>query len=442
MKIGLERIAEKSRLDCNLRFTSLAHHITGERLAKNLNLMKSGTGSGIDKESKFEAQRSFNTWSKEMIIAIHRKGYKPPPVRRVFIPKPGKVEKRPIGVPTVRDRCLQRSVSEVLSAIYEQDFLKFSFGGRHNRSAHHALGYLTQRISNRKVSWVYEADLKNFFGSLDHGWLEKFVSHRVGDPRILTLIKRWLKAGVMIDDKKESSEVGSPQGGSISVVLSNIYLHYVLDLWFSKVVKPRLKGEAYLCRYLDDFVVCFQYKSDATRFERSLKHRLSKFSLELEPSKTRLIPFGKFSARDANERGYKKPPVVSFLGFTLYGTRLPWGYWGVVLKPQSSRVSRFLNRLKEVMRWNRHLPLREQAKAINSRLRGFVNYFGLPMTSGIHRAIRNVCIRYWRKMLSSRSQSGRINWDRFSKILKFHPIPYNKLPFTYDKWISFSVSVN
>lgn len=202
--------------------------------------------------------------------------YFPPAVKAVKIPKKNGGT-RILGVPTVMDRALQRSTAEVLSAIYEQDFLNCSFGGRPRRGAHNALATLNEIIAGKKVNWVLEADLKNFFGSLDHPWMMKFVQHRVGDPRIIVMIRRWLKAGVMENGEVQASEVGTPQGGSISVLLSNLYLHYVLDLWFEKMVKPRLKGEAYLIRYIDDFIVCFQYRSDANRFHEVLKRRLEKF---------------------------------------------------------------------------------------------------------------------------------------------------------------------
>jgi len=239
---------------------------------------------------------------------MHHEAYKAPPVRRVWIPKPGKATKRPLGVPCVADRALQRSVSVVLSCIYEQDFLPCSFGGRSKLSAHQALATLNEIIAGKKVSWVLEADLKNFFGSLDHEWLLRFVEHRVGDPRIMSLIKHWLKAGVLEEGEFQLVEKGTPQGGSISVLLSNIYLHYVLDLWFEKVVKPKLEGEVYLVRYIDDFVVCFQYRSDAMRFQDALVERLGKFSLELEPKKTRLVEFGRFAFawRRREERDWRR----------------------------------------------------------------------------------------------------------------------------------------
>src|SRR5690606_327969 len=205
----------------------------------------------------------------------------------------------------------------------------------------------------------------------------KFVEHRVGDPRILCLVRRWLKAGAMVEGKKETNEIGTPQGGSISVILSNIYLHFVLDLWFEKVVKAHLKGEAHLVRYLDDFVVCFEQHSDAVRFRAVLERRLANFSLELEPEKTRTIAMGKFADRDSRNQRLRRPKTLSFLGFTLYGMRYPWGYYGIGFKPQTQRIQRFLNSLKDEMRRIRHFRLSDQRQLINQRLRGFYNYFGL-----------------------------------------------------------------
>lgn len=246
METRLEGIAVKALKETNLVFTSMAHHVTKELIWDSLNHMPNNTAPGVDRIDVKTAKQNFNMWVDEMITSIHRKSYKPPAVRRVWIPKPGKTEKRPIGVPCVADRVLQRSVATVLNAIYENDFLNCSFGGRPGRSAHNALASLNEIVSGKKVSWVLEADLKNFFGSLDHEWLLKFVKLRVGDPRIITLIKRWLKAGVMEEGELKASESGTPQGGSISVLLSNLFLHYVLDLWFEKAVKPKLEGECYL----------------------------------------------------------------------------------------------------------------------------------------------------------------------------------------------------
>jgi len=321
MATELGRIAAKARCKPELRFTSLAHHVNRDRVAKNLKKIPNRSSPGCDGVTVAEAKEDFSQWIGPMLQSVHQRGYKAPPIRRVYIPKPGKQEKRPLGVPCVSDRALQRSTSEVLSAIYEQDFLPCSFGGRPGRGAHNALSTLNEVIAGKKVSWVLEADIKNFFGSLDHGWLLRFVEHRVGDPRMISLIRRWLKAGILEEGGIYPNEEGVPQGGSISVLLSNLYLHYVLDLWFDRVVKPRLRGEAYLVRYIDDFVVCFQYREDAIRFQNVLRRRLEKFSLELEPAKTKLVEFGRFAARHAGKRGRKRPETIYFLGFTLYCTR-------------------------------------------------------------------------------------------------------------------------
>ena len=250
MATKLEQIAVKARRETNLRFTSLAHHITSERVLKNLQQIPKHSAAGVDGQTVEGAKESFGEWIGPMLESVHRQGYKAPNIRRVYIPKPGKTEKRPLGVPTVSDRALQRSTAEVLSAIYEQDFLPCSFGGRPGLGAHRALATLNEAIAGGKIGWVLEADLKNFFGSLDHDWVLQFVEHRVGDPRVISMIRRWLKAGVLEDGAVHPSDEGTPQGGSISVLLSNLYLHHVLDLWFERVVKCRLRGEARLVRYI------------------------------------------------------------------------------------------------------------------------------------------------------------------------------------------------
>jgi group II intron reverse transcriptase/maturase len=383
MATKLEEIAEKARSETKLRFTSLCHHITPERVWDSLCHIPARSSSGVDGVSVEEAKETFNQWCQPMLQSVYRKGYKAPPVRRVWIPKPGKMEKRPIGVPCIADRALQRSASEVLSAIYEQDFLPCSFGGRPGLGAHHALSTLNEIISGKKVGWVFEADLKNFFGSLDHGWLLQFIEHRVGDERLLNLIKRWLKAGVMDENELQTSEVGTPQGGSISVLLSNVYLHYALDLWFEKIVKPRMRGEVYLVRYIDDFVVCFQYRSDAKRFQSALSKRLAKFSLELEPNKTRLVEFGRFAHRDA-KKWNRKMETFYFLGFTHFCTRNRQGNFMVGRKTEKTRMRRSLTKMRELLREIRHHQVKDQAKSINQVLRGHYNYYGL---GGNHRSL-------------------------------------------------------
>lgn len=432
MNTNLERVAAKARKETSLKFTSLAHHITKELIWESLARMPKFTAPGIDHETVRGALRDFDLWIEELMNSIHRKSYKPPAVRRVWIPKPGKAEKRPIGVPTVVDRALQRSTAEVLSAIYEQDFLNCSFGGRPGRGAHNALATLNEIVAGKKVSWVLEADLKNFFGSLDHQWMIKFVQHRVGDPRIVTMIKRWLKAGVMENGEVQASEIGTPQGGSISVLLSNIYLHYALDLWFEKVVKPRLKGEAYLIRYIDDFIVCFQYRSDANRFHEVLKKRLEKFALTLEPSKTRLVEFGRFATKHVKERG-KRLETVYFLGFIHYCTRNRKGNFMVGRKTEKTRLRRSIIKIQATIREVQHAPIKEQVATINSVLRGHYNYYGMAGNFKSLFRIYHRTEQYWRRKLSSRCSKGYVTWEKFQAIKSVFPLLRPKLSIPYGE---------
>lgn len=432
METGLERIAVKARSEPDLKFTTLCHHITKQRLWESVKHISSKSAAGIDGIDVEQAKKDFESWSNDMLQAIHNQGYKAPPTRRVWIPKPGKAEKRPITVPCIADRALQRSVSTVLSAIWEQDFLRCSFGGRPKLGAHHVLATLNEIISGKKIGWVYEADLKNFFGSLNQGWLLQFVQHRVGDPRIINLIKRWLKAGVLEEGKLHISEVGTAQGGSISVLLSNIYLHYVLDLWFEKVVKPRLKGESYLLRFIDDFVVCFQYREDAMRFQNVLRKRLEKFSLEIEPNKTRLVEFGRFAHRHAKRR-VRKLETVYFLGFTHFCTRNRKGNFMVGRKTEKSRFRRSVEKLCTLMREIRHYSLKEQCMKINQVLRGHYAYYGLGGNQKALYRLERLIERYWRKMLNKRSRKAHVTWGKFNELKQKFPLQRPKLSLPFSK---------
>ena len=434
METELERIAAKARSEPTLRFTSLAHHITPDRVCRNLMRIPSRSAVGIDGQTAQAAKDSFSEWIGPMLQSVHRQGYHAPAVRRVYIPKPGKTEKRPLGVPTIADRALQRSAAEVMSAIYEQDFLPCSFGGRPRLSAHHALATLNEIIAGGKISWVLEADVKNFFGSLSHEWLLRFVEHRVGDPRLINLIRRWLKAGVMEDGAIHPSEEGTPQGGSISVLLSNLYLHYVLDLWFERVVRGRLRGEARLVRYIDDFVICFQYREDAIRVETALRRRREKFSLTLEPDKTRLVEFGRFAQRQAGKRGRTRPETLYFLGMTLYCSRNLKGNFKVGMRTEKSRLRRSLATLRERMRQIRHFAITDQAHEINLILRGHYAYYGIAGNLRSLLKVYRTVERYWRKMLQSRSRDGkRLTWEIFSKIKERCPLLRPKLRLPYGK---------
>src|ERR1700681_2223464 len=410
METKLEQIAVKARREPNLRFTSLPHHITRDRVLENLSQIPKRSAAGVDGQTVEAAKESFEGWIEPMLQSIHRQGYRAPNIRRVYIPKRGKTEKRPLGVPTVADRALQRTTAEVLSAIYEQDFLPCSFRGRPKLSAHHALA------------------------SLNHDWVLRFVEHRVGDPRLISLIRRWLKAGVLEDGTVHPSEQGTPQGGSISVLLSNVYLHYVLDLWFERVVKVRLRGEARLVRYIDDFVICFQYRSDAIRVQDALRLRLGKFGLTLEPTKTKLVEFGRFAQRHAGKRGRNRPETIYFLGLTLYCTRNRKGNFKVGMRTEKSRLRRSLTSLQELMQRIRHQTISEQAGEINIVLRGHYAYYGVAGNLRSLVKVYRVVERYWRRMLCSRSWAGRrLTWDAFHQIKERTPLLKPKLRLPYGK---------
>ena len=432
MQTKLEGIAAKAGKEANLKFTSLLHHVTKELIWESLNHIPKDSATGVDGIDVEEAKKDFGVWSEQMMKQMHRQSYKAPEVRRVWIPKPGKTEKRPIGIPCIADRALQRSVSKVLSAIYEQDFLNCSFGGRPGRGCQNALATFDELVMGKKVNWVLEADLKNFFGSLDHGWLLKFVEHRVGDSRIQSLIRRWLKAGVMENGKIEKSESGTPQGGSISVLLSNLYLHYVLDLWFEKAIKPKLQGESYLIRYVDDFIVCFQNREDAEKFWAELVERLEKFSLKLEPDKTNLVRFGRFAKDDAEKSG-EKLKTVYFLGFTHYCTTNLKGKFRIGRKTEKKRLKRSIGKLRDKISENRHAPLKEQANKINETLRGHYNYYGMGGNYNSLEKIYRFAMRFWRKMLSSRSRKGLVTWEKFNKLMELFPLLRPKLSIPFEK---------
>ena len=438
METGLERIAAKAKSDPNLVFTSLAHHVSKGLLWSSLCCLPKRTSAGIDGQSVQTAKEEFEAWAPGALTAIHRRGYKAPAVRRVYIPKPGRSEMRPIGVPTIADRAIQRSVSTVLSSIYEQDFLPCSFGGRPHLSAHHALATFNEVVAGKKVSVVLECDIKNFFGSLDHAWVMKFVTHRMNDPRITTLIQRWLKAGVLEAGVTTLSEEGTPQGGSISVLLSNIYLHYALDLWFERVVKPRMRGESYLIRYLDDFLICFQYPADAERVYAVLPKRLGKFGLQLEPSKTKMVAFGRFAARDIKLQGTKMEGI-DFLGFTHFCTRNRKGNFQVGRKTAKKRQARSMANLRRLMGIVRHRPLREQASEINQVLRGHYSYYGLGGNFRQIQRLYRFCEWYWRRMLCSRSQRGNVNWEKFQRIKAANPLRAPRLYVPYSRMQALAV---
>jgi len=409
MNTKLARIADKAKKDRSIRFTSLAHLLTPEFLLETWRQMNRKGASGVDGETTKEFERDLGTRVKQLHARLKARQYRPLPVRRVEIPK-GNGKTRPLGIPTVEDRLLQRAVARILSAIYEQDFLKCSYGFRPGRNPHQALRALRGHLVGGKVRHVYEADIRGYFNHINHDWLRKMVAHRIADPVIMSLIGKWLRAGVMQDGVVIHVHEGSPQGGPISPVLANIYLHYVLDLWFEKKFKTWCQGEAYLTRFADDFAVCFQYKRDAERLDHILKKRMKKFNLELAPEKTRMLRFGRF-AREEMAKYSKKPETFEFLGFKHVCGTDQNGKTAIVRIPSKKSCRKFLDSTHEWLKRHLHWKRRDQQRQLASRLRGFYQYFALHHCLPKLYWIYGEILRQWRKALRRRSQRHRMFWS-------------------------------
>lgn len=372
----LDRITERARKRKGEVFTNLFHHLDQELLGLSFRELRKGAAAGVDRVSKEDYASRLSENLAELVGALHRGSYRPRPVRRKYIPKAnGKM--RPLGIPATEDKLVQRAVAKVLERVYEEDFYDFSYGFRPGRSCHDALKALSRTIGTKRTSWIVEADIRGFYDNLDHDWLMKMVAHRVSDPKMLSLIRRFLKAGVMEEGKHVEAEKGAPQGGSFSPLLANVYLHYVLDDWFERVVKRHCRGEAYLVRFADDFVGCFEHRADAELFHRELQRRLGKFGLEVEPSKTKLFAFGRFAVRDARRAGKKTAEVFDFLGFTHYCGQSRKGRFKLKWRTSSKRFRTKLHAMNEWIRDNRTRPIGEIWSMVNKKLLGHFQYYGV-----------------------------------------------------------------
>src|SRR5271168_2152417 len=364
---ALERVRQVAKEDRKQRFTALLHHVYDiERLRTAYLAIKRDAAAGIDGETWRHYRENLEGNLQDLSLRLKRGAYRARPVRRAFIPKDG--GQRPLGVPALEDKIVQRAMVEVLNAIYETDFLGFSYGFRPKRSPHQALDALTVGLTVRKVNWVLDADIRRFYDTLNHGWLVKFVEHRVADRRVVRLIQKWLTAGVLEEGNRIPSEVGTVQGGSISPLLSNLYLHYVFDLWGQRWRQKQAHGDMILVRFADDFVVGFEHRHEAERFLAELRERFAKFALELHADKTRIVEFGRFAERDRRKRGDGKPETFNFLGFTHSCAKTRKGGFTVLRQTMRQRWQAKLRELKVVLRQRMHTPIPEQGAYLRSVL--------------------------------------------------------------------------
>ena len=429
---ALERIRVAARQDKQQRFTALLHHVYDvERLRQAYYGLQREAAAGVDGQMWKHYGEQLGDNLQDLSHRLKRGAYRAKPVRRAYIEK-ADGRQRPLGVPALEDKIVQRAVVEVLGAIYEQDFVGFSYGFRPGRGPHDALNALTVAIQTRKVSWVLDADIKSFFDTLHHSWLVKFVEHRVADRRIVRLIQKWLRAGVLEEGRRTRSEVGTVQGGSISPLLANIYLHYVFDLWAQRWRKKQARGQVIVVRYADDFVLGFEHRHEAEQFLADLKQRFSHFGLELHPEKTRLIEFGRFAASNRQRRGQGKPETFDFLGFThSCGKTRKTGSFVVLRRTMRKRMTAKLHAVKAELQRRRHTTIGEQAKYLRAVGQGHVRYYGVPRNFPALNAFRWALGRLWWRSLGRRSQRGRIPWQRMTRILRLalprvricHPYP-------------------
>jgi len=419
----LRRIAEKARKEPSFKFTSLYHLMNEELLRGCFQRLRKDAAVGIDNVTKEMYAEDLDANLSSLIGRLHRMAYIPQPVRRKFIPKPGSAKQRPLGIPCLEDKLVQAGLVRILEAVYEQDFIGDSHGFRPGRSCHTALRALSETVESKPVNHIDEADIKGFFDNLKQEWLMKFLEYRIGDKRILRMVKRFLKAGVAEDGTITVSDEGTPQGGVISPLLANIYLHYALDLWFEKVYRKKCTGYARLIRYADDFVVCFQYKMDAGKFSRELRMRLGRFGLEVEPSKTRVMEFGKFAVQNAKTRG-ERPATFDFLGFTHYCGRSQDGKWfRMKRKTSKKRFTAKVKAFKEWLKKARTLKTVELWETAKAKLRGHYSYYGVTdNVEGISRFAR-IATQLLFKWLNRRGKRGCLNWTKFNQMLERFPLP-------------------
>lgn len=433
---ALGRIRQAAVKDKKARFTSLMHHIYNlSTLREAYYGLKRDAAPGVDGETWRQYGENLESNLEELSARLRRGAYRAKPVRRVFIAK-ADGRQRPLGVTALEDKLVQRATVAVLNGIYETDFLGFSYGYRPGKGPHNALDALYTGLLTRRVNWVLDGDISSFFDGLDHQWLVKFIEHRITDQRVVRLIRKWLNAGVLEEGRWTCSEEGTPQGGSASPLLANIYLHYVFDLWVQHWRKTKAKGDVIVVRWADDFVVGFQHRSDAERFHKELVERFAKFKLKLHPEKTRVIEFGYHAANNRKRRGQGKPETFNFLGFThICGKKRSNGMFTVYRRTMSKRIRAKLKAIKTELRKRMHQPLPEVGKWLRSVVVGHYRYYGVPSNLRSLYSFRLHLGRHWFQPLRRRSQRARLTWQRMYRLTDHwlplpvinHPYPLRRL---------------
>jgi RNA-directed DNA polymerase len=413
---ALERVRQAARKDKETRFTALFHYVYDlEMLRWAFFQLKKEAAPGVDGETWRHYLEDLEKSLQDLSARLQRGAYRAKPVRRTYIPK-ADGRQRPLGVTALEDKLVQRAAVEVMNAIYEQDFVEFSYGFRPGRSQHKALDQLYLGITGKKVNWVLDLDIRAFFDSVSKAWLVQFLEHRIGDRRVVRLVQKWLNAGVLEEGKLAVSEQGTPQGGSASPLLANVYLHYVFDLWFQVWQRKIARGEMLVVRFADDIVVGFQEKADAERFWEELKARMQKFHLELHPEKTRLLEFGRFAAQNREQRGEGKPETFNFLGFTHICGKTRKGRFAVLRQTIRTRMRAKLQAIKIELRRRMHASLVDVGQWLKSVVGGHFRYYGVPSNSAALRAFRHEVSRLWRRTLCRRSQIGNVTWARMQRL--------------------------
>lgn len=428
---NLDRVNAAAKRAAQTRFTALLHHIDEDALLRAFRRQKRQASAGVDGVTMAKYEEGLTDNIRDLCGRVHTGRYRPQPVRRVYIPK-ADGGKRPLGVPALEDKIVQSAVAEVLSAVYEADFLGFSYGFRSGRNPHMALDALHTAIMSQRVNWVLDADIRSFFDSVDHEWLLRMVAHRIADPRILRLLELWLRAGVLESGEKRETDRGTPQGAGISPLLANIFLHYILDLWAHQWRRRHARGRVVTVRYADDFVMGFESKADAQEMLLALKVRLASFGLMLHEGKTRLIEFGRFAAVSRQRRGERRPETFAFLGFTHYCGRTRDGRFIVKHKTEGKRLTRKLTALRRDAWRLMHAPLATQHERFAAALRGHYGYYGrphnYPALNGFYREVR----RIWLRCLRRRSQkSRRMGWSEFDTLTARFPLPVPRITRTW-----------